>query len=390
MLKLRAQLKTPAHAVPGFVFALGVLLAACSGGTPASAPPSSSPGSGMTTVNVALTNDGCVPDRSSVPAGAITFSVINEGGDAVSEVELTSNDRILGERENLAPGLSGTFTLELEPGSYLLECEGATTPQTTFVVTPAAAAQSPAGALDDLLEQAADGYAGYVRDQTAQLVAATNYFSGAITAGDIERAKSLYGPARVFYERIEPVAESFGDLDHEIDGRVDGAATPDDFTGFHRLEQALWQTGNLDGMTPIAQKLIVDVGQLQTLVATETYQPAQLANGAAELLDEISASKITGEEERYSGLDLIDFQANLDGARAAFDFLRPALDQVDAQLSGTIATRFDAVQQALNEHRAGDGFVAYAQLNQDQTRALGQAVDSLAEPMSEVAAKLVG
>ena len=143
-------------------------------------------------------------------------------------------------------------------------------------------------------------------------------------------------------------------------------------------------------MTPIATKLMADVLKLQGLVATETYQAAALANGAAELLDEIAASKVTGEEERYSHLDLLDFQANLDGARKAFDLLQPALNDVDAALATSIAARFGEVQAALDAHRSGDGFVPFTDVTAAQVKALAQAVDALAEPLSQVAAKLVG
>src|SRR5262249_31789174 len=161
-------------------------------------------------------------------------------------------------------------------------------------------------------------------DQVAQLVTATGKFTAAVEAGDVATAKSLYGPARVFYERIEPVAESFGDLDPEIDGRADDAATPADFIGLHPTAQARFPNNTTADMGPIAQGLVANVAKLQTLVATETYQPADLANGASELLDEVASSKITGEEERYSRIDLLDFQANLDGAKEAFTLLEPA------------------------------------------------------------------
>jgi len=103
----------------------------------ASAPAASAPPTGSSDVNIVLTNAGCAPDRASVPAGTIVFNVSNVGGDAVSEVELLQNETSLGERENLAPGLSGSFTLVLQPGSYILECPGATTPKTPFEVTQA-------------------------------------------------------------------------------------------------------------------------------------------------------------------------------------------------------------------------------------------------------------
>ena len=53
--------------------------------------------------------------------------------------------------------------------------------------------------------------------------------------------------------------------------------------------------------------------------------PLQLANGSKALLDEMATGKITGEEERYSHTDLWDFDANFEGSQAAIEALRPFL-----------------------------------------------------------------
>ena len=60
-------------------------------------------------------------------AGPVTFAARNVGGDRVTEGELVKNDLIVGEKENLAPGLSGTFSVNLQPGDYELYCPDATT-----------------------------------------------------------------------------------------------------------------------------------------------------------------------------------------------------------------------------------------------------------------------
>jgi iron uptake system component EfeO len=114
---------------------LATLAVACSPG--ASERPAASAPAGSTTVNVVLTNAGCTPDVDSVPAGTITFEATNDGGDAVDEVELLAGEDVLAEAENLAPGLSGSFTVDLEPGSYLLLCPGAEVPETPFEVVEA-------------------------------------------------------------------------------------------------------------------------------------------------------------------------------------------------------------------------------------------------------------
>ena len=72
-------------------------------------------------------------------------------------------------------------------------------------------------------------------------------------------------------------------------------------------------------MNPVADKLLADVQRLQAFVPTIKLEPAQIANGAVELMNEVASSKITGEEDRYSHTDLWDFQANVDGAAKIVD-----------------------------------------------------------------------
>src|SRR6266571_2172315 len=43
---------------------------------------------------------GCAPDRTAFSAGGVTFTVVNKDATAVSEVEVLSGGRIVGEKEN--------------------------------------------------------------------------------------------------------------------------------------------------------------------------------------------------------------------------------------------------------------------------------------------------
>jgi iron uptake system component EfeO len=390
-----------ASILPLLAVATLALVGCASAGVATSSAGSTPTVGGDRTISITLTDAGCPAQPSAIVAGPVTFRVTNQGANAVSEVEITQGGRILGEKENLAPGLSGSFSLDLAPGEYGVDCPGATTESTQLTViggasaSPTSAAGGPsddAGAakLAAALGDAVVGYEAYVRATVAGLVVATDSFTAAVTGGDVERAKALYPAARILYERIEPVAESFGDLDPAIDIRIAGVTDPATWTGFHRLEKALWVDRSTAGMAPIAHKLVDDVGRLRTLVDTATYQPAQLANGASELLDEVASSKITGEEEAYSRIDLVDFAANIDGARAAFRLLEPALQLVDPALATTIDGRFAAVEAALQAYRDGAGYMTYDKLTPADVRALSAVVGALAEPLSQVAARVIG
>ena len=342
---------------------------------------------GGTTVRIELTDAGCAPSPDSVPAGPVTFKVTNVNAGRVTEAEVMQGDTIIGEKENLTPGLSGSFSLSLKAGDYTVYCPNAATEKTAFKVTGGGgASQDPA--VQAALDKATDGYKQYVTAEVDKLVPAAKKFTDAVRAGDIAQAQQLYAPARYYYEEVEPVAESFGDLDPDIDARIDDVDDPSQWTGFHRLEKALWADRSLAGMAPIADKLDADVAKLKAQVATATYQPAQLANGATELLNEVASSKITGEEDRYSHTDLSDFEANVTGAQEAFTLLQPALGKIDATLSSGVQQQFTAVLDSIKPYKKGDTYVDYSTVSEDQRKVLTQKVDALAEPLSQVAAKV--
>ncbi len=222
------------------------------------------------------------------------------------------------------------------------------------------------------------------------LVTRTEEFAAAVQAGDTEKAKELYETARVPYERIEPVAESFGGLDPAIDARINDVVKGDEWTGFHPLEKALWIDGLSETDGNVADQLVADVKKLQKLAASNTYDPVQLANGAVELLNEVSQSKITGEEERYSHTDLTDFKANIDGAHEAFVLLEPALQDSDPELAKEIEQRFAEMYAELRPYQVdGEVYENYENVTEQQRQELSQAVDALAQPLAEMGGQIV-
>jgi FTR1 family protein len=363
-------------AVGGVAVATGAaMLAGCgSSGDPA----------GAKKLSFQLTDAGCEPAAAKAPAGPVTIEVTNAGTADVTELEVLDGDRILGERENITEGLSGSFSLTLTEGEYTLYCPNGTESErgTLTVTGKAKAASAPE------LRAAATRYRAYVERNTALLVERTKPFVAAVKAGDVALAKELYPAARAPYERIEPVAESFGGLDPEIDARINDVPRRQ-FGGFHRIEQALWVADTTEGMAPVAHELLADVERLQRKAARLELEAAQIANGATTLLDEVSASKITGEEERYSHIDLYDFEGNVEGSQAAFKAVEPILRGDDPELADEIDQRFAAVFAALDPYRRGDGFVLYTSLSAADKKKLAQAIDALAEPLSGVAGQIV-
>lgn len=200
----------------------------------------------------------------------------------------------------------------------------ATESSSTATNAPASTTETSAAADAVDLTSAIEQYRNYVIEQCDEFVKQTESFTTAVKAGQLEEAKALYAPARMYYERIEPIAEALGDLDPNIDAR-ENDVDPADWRGFHKLEQALWQNGITDGMNDTADRLLKDAQLLRAKVETTDIDATLLVTGAVGLLNEVSSSKVTGEEERYSHTDLYDFVANVEGAQKIYELLKPEL-----------------------------------------------------------------
>lgn len=366
---------------------LTLIVAAGVGGTPAACggdKAGTTAAGAPDTIAVKATDTACEVARTTLPAGTHVFAITNHGGKVTEFYIYAAGNRVVGEVENITPGLSRELRVELPAGTYQTACKpGMAGDGIRANLTVSGAA--PALAEDALLAQAIASYTRYVTAQSAALEEKTAGFVAAVKAGDMARAKDLYPVARIPYERIEPVAEIFGDLDAEVDGREDGATAQLPFSGFHKIEKDLWVVKDISRDGPVADRLLADVKQIAARAKTEKLSPVQLANGAKELLDEVANNKITGEEERYSHTDLWDFAANLDGVQAVVGALRPALRQRDAALLQQIDTAFAAVQAELGRYRSGDGWKLQTELTQAQLKGLSDVINALAEPISMVA-----
>ncbi|MER5703763.1 iron uptake system protein EfeO [Micromonospora sp. NPDC002296] len=336
-------------------------------------------------ITVKATDTACEVGRTDLPAGQTSFKVTNSGAKVTEFYVYAAGDRVMGEVENIAPGLSRELRVELPAGTYETACKPGMIGKGirgALKVSGTAATVAP----DAALAEATASYQRYVNSQTAALLTKTEEFVAAVKAGDVAKAKALYPVARTYWERIEPVAESFGDLDPKIDGREEVIEEGMEFTGFHRIEKDLWTTGDISKDGPVADQLLVDVKAIVAKANAEKLTPLQLANGAKALLDEVASGKITGEEERYSHTDLWDFNANLEGSKAAIASLRPALEQRSPELVAQLDKEFANVETALGKHRDGDGWKLHTALSKAELKELSDSINALAEPISKVAA----
>ncbi|MGW5660979.1 iron uptake system protein EfeO [Streptomyces sp. NPDC003758] len=343
-------------------------------------------------IRVTATDSKCEVSKKEFPAGHVEVAVENKGAKVTEVYLLFPDDRIVAERENIGPGTKQTVTAEVKAGDYQIACKPGMTGKGIRQTVKATGGGSVAKR-DPRLDQAVAAYREYAQAQADETLPKVKVFTDAVKAGDLEAAKKAYAPSRLGWERTEPVAESFGDIDPKVDVREDGLEDGQKWTGWHRLEKALWQDKKIGAEEKsLADQLVTDLKEWQEKVGTAEITPTSMANGAKELLDEVATGKVTGEEERYSHTDLVDFKGNVEGAQKAYELLKPVASKNDPALAEELDKQFAALNALLDKYRSDKAsyeFVSYDKVTEDQQKELSDAVNALAEPLSKLAAAVV-
>jgi iron uptake system component EfeO len=342
-------------------------------------------------IAVKASDSECAPDSTSLTAGVNTFSVKNSGSKGTEIYVLRPNGSTIGERENIGPGTTVKLTVELPAGDYVVRCRPGDIGdgiKTNIKVT----GTTKAVQADARIDKAITEYRAYVAAGSADSLKLAKEMQASIAAGDVAKSKTLYAQSRVGWESVEPVAEAFGDLDPEMDLREADLEAGQKWTGWHVIEKGLWTKNSTAGLNEYADKLVANLEDLISRVPSADINGTSMANGAKELLDEVATGKITGEEETFSHLDLVDFQANVTGAKKVFELLKPVVAQSQPDLATQLDTTFAALQKELDAVRTGPGatdFPSYDTVDKAGRDKLAAAVDALAEPLSHLAAAVV-
>lgn len=306
----------------------------------------------------------CRPNEITVPGGRRSFEIVNES-DRPIEWEILDGVMVVAERENIAPGFRQILTAQLAPGSYQITCGLLSNPRGVLHVTQSDEAQALASevTLKKFLGPLAE-YRVYLVTQGRRAVTGAEALRDAIAAGDLEAARAAWLAARAPYRRIEALAMRFSDLENAIDpgaAYLAGREQDPAFTGYHRLEYGLFAVGSLDGLAPLADRLVRDLQALSDRLGEARLDPQLMIALPASLAGQLAQGQIPAGENDYSGSDPADLRASLEGLEKLVGLLRPvlagadpaldaelgeALQRVETSLAGITATDYRAVPEA--------------------------------------------
>lgn len=330
----------------------------------------------------------CEPNALTVPAGKNAFRIVNRSERAV-EWEILDGVLVIEERENIAPGLSQVINANLQPGDYAITCGLLSNPRGTLHVTPTAESEANAKARPSMVAFIGplSEYRVYLSMQGSALIKAVNALQEAIATGDLNAAQAAYLPARAAYQRIAPAAQRLAELDNAINARADYYEKREQdpgFTGFHRIEYALFNQHSLDGLTPVAQRLQTDVTTLKQQLLAQNMAPEQLASVVARNMRSLAEIRNNGEEERYSHSDVNGFIANLEGTRKVIDLLRPMLAKSAKPLLEQIDAAAAGLDTELNGLTTDTGVRPYDQVSAEQRKLISEKAKALADALDGI------
>ncbi|MBV4458345.1 iron uptake system protein EfeO [Pseudomonas sp. COR58] len=331
----------------------------------------------------------CEPNELTVPAGRSSFRIVNRSDRAV-EWEILSGVLVIEERENIAPGLSQVINANLAPGTYTITCGLLSNPRGTLTVTPTAASEAAAKAKPSMVAFVGplSEFRVYVAMHSSALIKAVKALNQAIDSGDLAQAQALYVPARAAYQRLAPAAQRLGELDNAINARADYFERREQdpgFTGFHRLEYGLFQQRKLDGLAPVAKRLLDDVTTLKLQLLAQSLPPEQLVAVVVRNLNTLADVRAaSGEEERYSHSDLNGFAANVETARKVTDLLRPMLAKSAADLLPRVDSALADLDAELNSLKADGAYVRYDTVSGEQRKSLADKAKALADTLDDI------
>ena len=231
---------------------------------------------------------------------------VTNAGSSVVDVTLVGapNSLVYGEVEAEAPGTTRTMTAVIPPGRYRLACiysENATVYSADVTVTGPAVDDAHPYARVTYNEMApvVTQYRADVAAGLTMLATATDRLRCLADAGQLQPAKAAWLVAHLDYERLGAAYDTFGNFNDEIDGRPNGlplGVNDPGWTGFLRLEYALWQNQPAATVAWVANQLDTDVHRLVAAFPEQTMPPNDLSLRTHEILENTLQFQFTGED----------------------------------------------------------------------------------------------
>ncbi len=342
-------------------------------------------------IKVTVGDRTCDPNDLTVPAGRTTFEIFNASKRTL-EWEILDGVMVVDERENITPGLRSTMTVRLKPGRYEITCGLLSNPRGSLTVTASAESEAerrkpPMQAFIGPLSE----YRVFTVTEAASLGRQVQQLADAVHAGQLEAARENYLAARLPYRKLDLLASRFSDLRNAIDPLPDYLAERERdpaFSGFHRLEYGLFKENSLDGLAPVADRLVQDVTALNQRIRALRLAPDEFGTGVDRQARLVAEGQVMRGNSRYAQSDLAEIAAALEGLEKILDLMTPLLRDASPETAKAIDQARAEAHAALDSVKKDSAFPSYDQVSSAQRQKLSQGFTALADAAGKLNAAI--
>jgi iron uptake system component EfeO len=363
------------------------------------AEPGADAGADPTAIDVSLTDCGSAwaPAAAGDQVIAVHNADYRSGALRVVGVDSDNARQVFAEVEPFGPGTTVTLHVRLAAGRYALQClfeeQAPVTGPARAVTGDAAGVRGVVPVPQDQLIRATLRYTAWVRGRLPLLERQTRSLARAVAAGDLAAAKRWWLAAHAGYERLGAAYDAFGDLDGTINGLPSGlpkGVHDPGFTGFHRVELALWDPSSTSRaeLRRQASGLADAVADLRTELAGAQLDPLTFSIRAHEIAENLLRPVLTGEADLGSHSDLAKVVAGLDGTRTVLDLVRKPLADRYPHVRGLFQAVAHARVLTARLARGPLGRRAVADWPRAQRQRVDATIAALAERLASVASVL--
>ena len=236
----------------------------------------------------------------------------------------------------------------------------------------------------DLTEEV-EQFRVFAIDQMEPFVADMELLVNYVKEGKLEEAQKLYPLVHMYYERLQPMKESFAELDAMIVGVIE-EGKEDEATGFRKLEYGLFNEKTTSSYEAVVEELLTNVQKLSIEIESVHLNGQQLVNDAVSMLDEVATTKLTDEETSYAFAHIYDVKANTE---AVEELVKIFMSRADTQKAANVTEKLVVLNDTIAYYEVGkEDYVNYSYFTSKQKEELIVAVSDVRDALKEMNSSL--
>lgn len=225
----------------------------------------------------------------------------------------------------------------------------------------------------------AEQFKSLLAGQMDSFVTDTELLAAAINEGKLEDAQKLYPLVTMYYERLQPLASSFPELDEKINGDIAGGKEMDT-AGFQRIAYGLFGEQKTAGYEEIAKELVIDVKSLQADFATMDVSENNVLASAVTMFQDMAVNRLTSPGNAGNEVYAVKAQTE-----AAEDILEVFVPRVSAESTDAASQAITALNEIVAYYEVGkEDYVNYNLFTAKQQQELITAVTNVEKALQQM------